>query len=204
MNEFPDPASTVDVRVHPGPESWRLQTRAHQLGNWPEMLGILHMVTAAVHGVPWGDSATRLTMPTTGSVWVQVDGERDIAVVVTALEGRPTADVDGDTWIHHSAGTHKWKNFRHKFRPATVIPTPTADGWRRLADEQPDDPYEKVWARQRDWLPYRDPIIRDATQLDGADWLWQPVPPGVIPPPPSPVPEVVVPSPPVDRGREAK
>jgi hypothetical protein len=67
----------------------------------------------------------------------------------------------------------------------TVIPTPTADGWRRLADEKPAEGEMCWWWSTISGKLLICPPWDDPSGLNLYTWLWQPVPPGVIPPPPA-------------------
>lgn len=165
---------------------------------WPTMLGLLTIIGDAVRGVPWGKPAEP------ESNWCADLPLGDCIPVVTPKGAvrlaykrwsmdKPypsehmvtVAGPDGE--VYHRVVADGWPSLATLYRPATVIPTPTADGWRRVGDEQPDRG-QVVFLLEPWSLPSDLPMLRRWISLHPDrpdDWLWQPVPPGVIPPPPA-------------------
>ena len=130
---------------------------------WVTMLGVLTMVTNAVSGVPWANGAGKAKPHDieVGGVYVDGDG---IPFTVDAV--------------------NKWQAFTYwasispyEHRPATVVPTPTADDWIDPAVRLPEVG-EWVW-----WLTKYGNLncTRHSGTFGGARWA-----PILVGPPPIP------------------
>jgi len=151
---------------------------------WPTMLGLLTIISDAIAAAPWwGDGEGGVELPAVGSVWVARPG-RSLAsphVVVTHVEppvGVAQARVET---VGLSGSVYgPLGNFLHEHRPATVVPTPTADDWIDPAVRLPE---VGEWY----WYPYGDGTVgvdRGGRYDDyHTNWRWAPI---LVGPPPIP------------------
>jgi hypothetical protein len=156
-------------------------------GAWPAMLGLLTIIGDAVRGCPWGEPKASPVLPEVGSVWLagnRMAHERPYARASIVRENGKNGWVALTEASKDSTGRIEW--FLDTYVPATVIPTPTTDGWRSQADEQPAEG-QLCWWHNPAWPDGHEPEALTYYEVmhPGDRWVWQPVPPGVIPPPPA-------------------
>jgi hypothetical protein len=148
--------------------------------SWPTMLGLLTIISDAIAAAPWwGDGEARVKVPAVGSVWADFECDPPDIVSVDSV------DDDGTIWLWSMGRDYAWSGcldrFLRHYRPATVVPTPTADDWIDPAVRLPD---VGEWF----WWDYGDGDISAYVHVDGdRDWRpgsrWAPI---LVGPPPIP------------------
>jgi hypothetical protein len=152
--------------------------REPSVAYWPTMLGLLTIIGDAIAAAPWwGNGEVERWVPEIGSSWVTLDGETygEVYMVCTDEAGvRPWVMFTDD-------GIISLADFNEFWRPATVVPTPTAEDWIDPAVQLPE---VGEWY----WYDYCDGDI-SAYMHQSGDETWRPGSrwaPVLVGPPPIP------------------
>jgi hypothetical protein len=127
----PGPDLVIDLTMQRGDGEWNVSV-AHPpvLHAWPTMLGLLTIISDAIAAAPWlGDGEVERWVPEIGSSWVTLDGETYGEVYMVFADGEVMFTDDGFASL---------ADFNEFWRPATVVPTPTADDWIDPAERLPE------------------------------------------------------------------
>jgi hypothetical protein len=137
----PGPDLVIDLTMQRGDGEWNVSV-AHPpvLHAWPTMLGLLTIISDAIAAAPWwGDGEARVKVPEIGSSWVTLDGRTETVVHF---------DPAHDKVQFLSPAEWRFADLRAfsdgTLRPASVVPTPTADDWIDPAVRLPEVG-EYVW-----------------------------------------------------------
>ena len=127
----PGPDLVIDLTVQRGDGEWNVSVAHPPVPHaWPTMLGLLTIISDAIAAAPWwGSGASGVELPAVGSYWLDEFGAPYM------VDGY---DIDGPV-SHDGTFGLPLENFTNgSYRPATVVPTPTADDWIDPAVRLPD------------------------------------------------------------------
>jgi hypothetical protein len=116
---------------------------------WPTMLGLLTIISDAIAASPWWGDGSELPWPDPDEWYAQFNGTQ--IDVVSTYRSIIEPDVVA-VWLDHEDNDpiHLTREeFWASYRPAAVVPTPTADDWIDPAVRLPDVG-EWVWM-VREW-----------------------------------------------------
>jgi hypothetical protein len=181
-----DPEMPINVDYGDGNSAFRAFPSE---SGWPIMLGLLTIISDAIAAAPWwGDGESEPVLPEVGSVWV---GDKGHVWVISDAGFTRGASIDSSYfWVSGDDGeAMRLTDFARLYRPALVVPTPTADDWIDPAVRLPEVG-EWVWLRYTsggvDALqvsPYIAKYGFDTRLSPRAVGVWAPI---IIGPPPIP------------------